>query len=113
MLHSRKGMEGFWSRQIAEHDAWIATHKARVAGFCVHADSDVMALYLDLAHCNRGFGATLLNKAKRDRSSLTLHAFLANEKALAFYKREGFEIIEQGSVNNEEGLPDVKMLWQA
>ena len=50
-------------------------------------------------------------KLRQDR--LFLWTFVANQKARAFYRREGFREVEQTEGDNEEGLPDVRLTWEA
>jgi GNAT superfamily N-acetyltransferase len=52
-----------------------------------------------------------VTKAREPR--LVLWTFQANSAAIAFYLREGFVEIERtDGAGNEEGLPDVRMIWR-
>lgn len=54
------------------------------------------SMYVDAAHRSRGVGATLIGafqRAAADRGSgrMTVTAYAANERAIAFYRRNGFD----------------------
>ena len=82
-------------------------------GFLARDGEVIHALYLRPAARGRGHGTRLLDAAKARAPRLTLWAFQANDKARAFYAREGFAEVEttDGS-NNDEKLPDVRLVWQ-
>ncbi len=82
-------------------------------GFLALDGKDVRALYLAPDARGRGVGRALLGRAKAGRDRLSLWAFEANPRAVAFYRREGFRVVERtdGS-GNEEGLPDLRMVWE-
>jgi len=83
------------------------------AGFLALEDGYVSCLYVASEHRSEGLGKLLLSHAKSKRSPLSLWTFQANTRARAFYRREGFDEVRftDGS-ENEEGLPDVEMIWR-
>lgn len=42
-----------------------------------------------------GIGSELLNCVKKYHSSLTLSVYKKNKRAVAFYQKQGFEVIEK------------------
>lgn len=89
-----------------EHDA--------VTGFlAVDEEGFISALYVAARARRRGVGAALLAAAKVLRPDrLTLWTFEANAGARRFYARHGF--VETGGTGgeNDEGLPDVLLVWR-
>ncbi len=61
----------------------------------------------------RGLGVRLMAAARAaSPGGLTLWTFVANEGARRFYGREGFVEVERTEGDNDEGLPDVKLVWR-
>jgi ribosomal protein S18 acetylase RimI-like enzyme len=70
-------------------------------------------LYVAVDHQGEGIGRRLLELAKsRSLGLLELYTFQVNEKAVAFYLANGFEIVDgsDGS-RNEELEPDYRLSW--
>ncbi len=96
----------FKKRQV-----WVAD--LPVAGYlCFDPEFDeITSLYADPT--GTGTGKALLDRMKRRQDKLSLWTFVANRRARAFYRREGFREVEQTEGDNEEGLPDVLLAWEA
>ncbi len=112
VLHTREEDLGFLTHLIATTDVIVA-EDGPMLGFLALDGKDVRALYLAPDARGRGVGRALLGRAKAGRDRLSLWAFEANPRAVAFYQREGFRVVERtdGS-GNEEGLPDLRMVWE-
>ena len=55
-----------------------------------------------------------MRRAKDRSDRLELWCFQRNEAARRFYAREGFAEVEwTEGADNDEGLPDVRLVWQA
>lgn len=61
---------------------------------------------------SRGIGRRLLNHVKRQKDRLTLHVYRKNERAVRFYRREGFRV-EQRGVDQSTGEAEYRMVWSA
>jgi GNAT superfamily N-acetyltransferase len=94
-----------WVRVIRE--------QGRVAGFLVR-DGDILhALYVHPVLRGQGFGRALLAEAKAEAGVLRLWVVEANAAARAFYARQGFvEAARSAGLGNDEGLPDILMVWR-
>jgi GNAT superfamily N-acetyltransferase len=113
VLHSREEDLGFLGHLIATTDVTLAEDGPPL-GFLALDGEEVRALYLAPAARGRGIGRALLDRAKAARPRLSLWVFEANPRAVAFYGREGFRVAERTSgAGNEEGLPDLRMVWEA
>lgn len=79
------------------------------------ADHVVYKLYVDPQHRGRGLGPQLLDALARqlpaDADRLYIEHFVANERAGAFYEREGFTVerIEPGPAQD----PALGVVWRA
>ncbi|WP_422001076.1 GNAT family N-acetyltransferase [Roseovarius mucosus] len=94
-----------WVRVIRE--------QGRVAGFLVR-DGDILhAHYVHPVLRGQGFGRALLAEAKAEAGMLRLWVVEANSAARAFYARQGFvEAARSAGLGNDEGLPDILMVWR-
>ncbi|MBE2274989.1 MAG: GNAT family N-acetyltransferase [Rhodobacteraceae bacterium] len=115
VLHSREDDRAFIARLIAGNCVLVARSEAGGAplGFIAVRLCDIVALHVADGHRGRGLGKALLDAAKAREPRLVLWTFQANSAAIAFYLREGFVEIERtDGAGNEEGLPDVRMIWR-
>jgi len=91
-----------WVRQVAGA-AFIARD-----GSCIHA------LYVHPAWHRQGLGRALLDEAKRGCARLELWVLAQNTAARQFYASQGFkEVLGGRGMGNDEGLPDILMVWEA
>lgn len=92
----------------------VIRKQGRVAGFVVR-DGDILhALYVHPQRQGQGLGRALLAEAKAEAEAgvLRLWVLEANAAARAFYARQGFvEAARSMGMGNDEGLPDVLMVW--
>jgi len=99
---------------IARGSSWVWESEG---GLCAWVD--LHGDWVDQLYCRRGstgqgIGKELIDWAKSQSSGrLQLYTFQVNEGARRFYRREGFQEVEFGDgSSNEEGQPDVKLLWE-
>jgi GNAT superfamily N-acetyltransferase len=85
-----------------------------VVGFLARRGGEIDALYVAMDARGQGVGRALLGAAKEAIPNLTIWTFQANVSARQFYSAAGFSAVEwtDGS-DNDEGLPDVRMVWRA
>ncbi len=114
VLHSREEDIGFLQRMIASQRVLVARDgQGAPLGFIAVKLCDIAGFYLAPAARGQGIGKALLDAAKADEPRLALWTFVANTGAIAFYRREGFVETERtNGASNEEGLPDVRMIWR-
>jgi len=83
-----------------------------VAGFIIRDGTRVHALYVAPDRRGQGIGRTLLTEAKTRAGMLDLWVLAGNVPARAFYLAQGFREIARGEgAGNDEGLPDILMIW--
>lgn len=94
---------------------WVRVVRDRrgVIGFSVCDGAILHALYVHPTRWRQGLGRLLLTQAKTESGALQLWVLEANLVARLFYQREGFEEIARGEgMGNDEGLPDIHMIWR-
>jgi len=95
----------------------------KVVGMCItypehKEDSEVGALYVDLAYHRQGIGRTLMEKALASfdpKKKIILKVVSYNDNAINFYKKLGFKIVgpfddPNGKLPNGKKLPELEMI---
>jgi GNAT superfamily N-acetyltransferase len=115
IAHDRSTVEPFVRDvMLREFEVWLAELDGCVVGFLALVRPDVLGhLYLAAPHTNQGLGGRFIALAKEQfPDGLQLWAFQSNSRALRFYERHGFVPVEWTDGDNEEGEPDVRMVWR-
>ncbi|MDF1726949.1 MAG: GNAT family N-acetyltransferase [Sulfitobacter sp.] len=73
------------------------------------AENHIGGFYVDQPGV--GIGKRLMDKAKEARDALSLNTHLANSRAQAFYRREGFVPVGEPFSGND-GIPEQRMEWR-
>ena len=91
----------------------VAVLDGRMVGLlALMAPDQLSHLYLERSHTGRGLGSRFVDLAKqRFPDGLRLWSFQDNHDALRFYRRHGFVEVEWTDGDNEEGAPDVLLVW--
>lgn len=93
-------------RDAREEEIYVAIADFRIAGVAAlyRRDSFLHSLYADVR--GQGVGQALLDHLTREAPrALSLKCQIANTRARAFYRREGFTELDQG----DDGAPWVRM----
>lgn len=95
------------------HEAWLAEQGEALVGFALLTPTWLDALYVSPVAQRTGVGAALLDVVKSVLpGGFGLWVFESNDPARSFYRRHG--LVELGCTDgsgNEEGRPDVEMVW--
>jgi putative acetyltransferase len=113
-LHSHEEDVVFFStRVLPTSHVTVAAVAGEVVAFSAVKDGWLDHLYVVPARQGQGIGGALLDRAMRENpDGLSLWAFVANDRAIAFYGRAGFVEVRRTDGNaNEERQPDVQMRW--
>jgi GNAT superfamily N-acetyltransferase len=113
-LHSHEEHVAFFStRVLPTSRVTVAEMAGEVVAFSAVKDGWLDHLYVVPARQGGGIGRALLGRAMGENpGGLSLWAFVANHRAIAFYGRAGFvEVLRTDGSGNEEGEPDVQMRW--
>ncbi len=91
---------------------WTAKFDGKVVGFLALEENFIDQLYVLEEFQNKGLGSFWIAESKKIYPDfLELYTFACNEKAIRFYEKHGFTIIEKG-IAPDEKIPDVKMRWE-
>ena len=92
----------------------VARVRGRIAGFILRHGTRVHALHVAPDMRGQGVGRTLLAEAQARAGALDLWVLEDNRPARAFYARAGFceATRDRCGGGNDEGLPDIRMVWQ-
>jgi GNAT superfamily N-acetyltransferase len=113
-LHTEAEDVEFFSAQVVPtSDVIVAEVDGLIVGFSAVKAGWLDHLYVVPEWQGRGVGGALLGRAMREHAAgLSLWAFVANHRAIAFYARAGFvEVLRTDGSANEEHEPDVQMRW--
>lgn len=114
VLHSPEEDEAFVARLIRSHLVRVARDSAGMPiGFLARRHGDIAAFCVRTDWRGKGIGQALMAEVKAAEDRIAIWTFAANTSALNFYARQGFGEVERtdGS-GNEEGLPDIRMIWR-
>lgn len=114
VLHSAEEDAAFVQRLVRSHQVRVArAGDGAPLGFLARRLGDIAAFCVRADRRGQGIGGALMAEAMAQEDRIALWTFAANTGALAFYARHGFAEVErtEGS-GNEEGLPDVRMIWR-
>ena len=83
----------------------------KICGFIGLIDDYIAGIFIKDKYQSRGIGKNLLDYVKSNRNRLLLSVYNKNNRAIEFYKREGFIIVknEIDEANNEK---EFVMEWQ-
>lgn len=88
----------------------VSEEEDTVTGFLGTEDGFILGLFVDPVKQGQGIGRKLLQEAKRKTDVLTLKAFVKNERAVAFYIREGFTAAGT-ELDETTGEEEVTFVW--
>lgn len=93
-------------------DIYVYTQNEIPCGFIGISDKSYIAgLFVLEDFQGQGIGKKLLSHCQKIYSHLTLHVYKTNEKAVLFYKKNGFEVLDERN-NAETGCMEFTMQWK-
>ena len=76
---------------LRQAEVWVVETDGAIRAFMAILDDLIGGLFTDPDHQSRGLGAALVEHARSLHNPLFVEVFEANERALTFYRRCGFE----------------------
>ena len=93
------------------HFAEVRTARAEISGFIGLLGDYIAGIFVRREARSGGVGRQLLDHVKTSRGQLRLQVYRKNLRAAAFYRREGFRVLEEG-VDPETGEAELLMEWR-
>lgn len=96
---------------LAQAEVYVYEKDTTVAGFVGLDGTYIAGIFVSPQHRSSGIGKALLNYIKDLKPDLILGVYQKNERAIKFYKREGFAIKKEDldKVNDEK---EYMMTWE-
>ena len=105
----------WWMENIVlkENEVRVAIHGEIITGFLAKLGQTIEHLYVSPVHQNLKVGSALLLESLDSAEILDLWVFQKNHRAIAFYEKFGFRLVEETSgERNEEKVPDARYEWR-
>lgn len=77
---------------LLQATVYVYEKNQEIQGFVGLNDEHIEGIFVSNEMRSHGIGKALLNYAKNKRNKLFLNVYQKNVRAIAFYRREGFEI---------------------
>lgn len=108
----------FWKNHInlmrdalPHAEVFIYQKENKIIAF-VGLDEDYIAgLFVKEGYQSQGIGKDLLNRVKQDHNKLTLSVYAKNKRALNFYLKENFKILEK-KIDKDTSEEEILMFWE-
>lgn len=108
----------FWRSQVdsmrttylPRSEVWVYEADETVVGFFALLGDRLAAIFVSPDFQGSGIGSALLAHAKRLRSDLSLTVYQANAASVAFYRSQGFAVVEE-SLDSTTGQAELVMSW--
>ncbi len=98
-------------RAIEEAEVYVYESKDAICGFIGLADSYIAGIFVEQSYQSQGIGRKLLDYIKSSHTSLSLHVYEKNSRALKFYLREGFRISSKSM--DENNCEEFELKWNS
>lgn len=92
----------YWEGKYAEvkkmmpaAELYVYEENNAILGFVGLMDTYLAGIFIDTTYQSRGIGKQLVDAAKDSKERLLLQVYTKNKRAVSFYSREGFSIIEE------------------
>ncbi|MGY3820756.1 N-acetyltransferase [Ligilactobacillus salivarius] len=97
-------------KQLLKANIFVYDLNGEIKGFIGLMDEYIAGIFVDKAYRSQGIGRQLLEYVKQLHSTLSLNVYQKNERALRFYRENGFTIV---SKQNDEHTGEIEftMIW--
>ena len=110
---------GYWEshrRQVREvipqSELLVWTEGENIFAFLGLSGNWIAGLFVDASRRGQGIGHRLIESAKKRHSCLRLAVYVKNKRAVSFYQREGFSVVEE-RLDPSTGQLEREMEWRA
>ena len=98
------------TEQLAQAECYGWFDGARLLGFVGMQDAYLAGLFVARQARSQGVGTALLDHIKAIRPTFMLQVYRENQRAAAFYRREGLTVIAEGT-DPDTGAAELTMTW--
>lgn len=97
---------------LPQANIWVYEKNNEIWGFIGLQDTYIAGIFVADKAQDKGIGSELLAKAKQQKSQLSLAVYAKNERALNFYQRADFTVVNE-QLDETIGQVEYLMKWQA
>lgn len=96
---------------ISQAEIYIYEKNKNISGFIGMSGNYIAGIFVKEEEQSKGIGKELLNFVKNIKKELSLNVYKKNIKAVNFYKRENFHVINEG-IDEAAGEKEFFMEWK-
>ena len=96
---------------LLEASIFVYETDGKIRGFIGMLNKYIAGIFVEKDFRSHGIGMELLNYVKQRYAGLSLEVYQKNTRAVAFYHREGFTILSEGT-DEETGEKEYVMVWK-
>ena len=96
---------------LLEASVFVYETDGKIRGFIGMLNKYIAGIFVEKDFRSHGIGMELLNYVKQRYAGLSLEVYQKNTRAVAFYHREGFTILSEGT-DEETGEKEYVMVWK-
>lgn len=98
--------------QLLQAEVFVYNMHGEILGFIGITDNYIAGIFVDKKHRSLGIGKKLIDYVKSKYYSLSLAVYKKNNRAVAFYFREGFSVLSE-ELDEATGEVEYTMIWEA
>ena len=99
-------------KMLPQANIWVYEKNNEIWDFIGLQDTYIAGIFVADKAQGKGIGSELLVKAKQQKSQLSLAVYAKNERALNFYQRADFTVVNE-QLDETIGQVEYLMKWQA
>ena len=97
--------------EMKKSNIFVYEEDRKIYGFIGIADRFIQGIFVSKDSRSKGIGKKLIDYCKEKFDTLTLSVYKKNERAIVFYKRQGFQI-QSKSVDSQTKEIEYVMIWK-
>ena len=98
-------------KEILKAEIYVYKEKAEICGFIGLSNTYIAGIFVKTEKQSMGIGRKLIQYCKSKYAELMLSVYMKNERAIAFYEREGFKI-EKEETDKTTNEKEYIMAWR-
>ncbi len=102
---------GMVQKQLVQAEVFVYELHGEIQGFIGLVDRYIAGIFVNQKHRSLGVGKHLLDYVKSKHGFLSLAVYQKNNRAVAFYFREGFSVLSE-EFDESTGEVEYTMVWE-